>query len=225
MIELTQEWQSTHPGAALGILVLRGIDVPENTSQLTLKKKILESQLQERYKGMNRAAILQLPVMQAYAAYYKQFKKTYHLLLQLESIVIKSKEIPKAPALVEAMFMAELESLLLTAGHDLDQINDPIKLDSSSGNEVYTQLRGKIVSCKTGDMVMTDQQGVFCSIIYGQDQRTQITDRTRNVIYAVYVPPGINSDLIEDHLSDLEQNVGLVSPEAQITYRQIYFAE
>lgn len=225
MIELTQRWRSIHPGASMGILVVGDVRVPDTTPQLTQKKKILESQLQERYKGMNRSAILELPVMQAYAAYYKRFKKTYHLLLQLESIVVKGKKLPEAPALVEAMFMAELESLLLTAGHDLDQINDPIRLDSSSGNEVYTQLRGKIVSCKTGDMVMADPQGVFCSIIYGQDQRTQITDRTRNVIYAVYVPPGINSDLIEDHLSDLEQNVGLVSPEAQVTYRQIYFAE
>jgi DNA/RNA-binding domain of Phe-tRNA-synthetase-like protein len=225
MIELTQRWRSIHPGAAMGILVVGDVRVPDTTPQLTRKKKILESQLQERYKGMNRSAILHLPVMQAYAAYYKRFKKTYHLLLQLESIVLKGKKLPKAPALVEAMFMAELESLLLTAGHDLDQINDPIRLDSSSGNEVYTQLRGKTVSCKTGDMVMADPQGVFCSIIYGQDQRTQITDRTRNVIYAVYVPPGINSDLIEDHLSDLEENVGLVSPEAQITFRNIYFAE
>ena len=224
MIELTQEWHSTHPGAALGILVVRDVDVLENTAQLTLKKKILESQLQEHYKGMNRSAILQLPVMQAYAAYYKRFKKTYHLLLQLESIIVKGKKLPKAPALVEAMFMAELESLLLTAGHDLDQIKDPIKLDSSSGNEVYTQLRGKIISCKTGDMIMTDQQGVFCSIIYGQDQRTQITDRTQNVMYAVYVPPGINLEQIEDHLNDLEQNLGLISPEAQITFRHIYLA-
>jgi DNA/RNA-binding domain of Phe-tRNA-synthetase-like protein len=118
----------------MGILVVGDVRVPDTTPQLSRKKKILESQLQERYKGMNRSAILQLPVMQAYAAYYKRFKKTYHLLLQLESIVVKGKKLPEAPALVEAMFMAELESLLLTAGHDLDQINDPIRLDSSAGN-------------------------------------------------------------------------------------------
>ena len=121
--------------------------------------------------------------------------------------------------------MAELESLLLTAGHDLDQINDPIIVDASSGDEVYTLLRGETVSCKTGDMVMVDPQGVFCSIISGQDQRTRITDKPQNVLYAVYVPPGIASDLIEGHLRDLEQNVGLISSEAKIISHQIYMAE
>lgn len=65
MIELTQKWRSIHSGAAMGILVVGDVRVPDTTPQLTQKKKILESQLQERYKGMNRSAILQLPVMQA----------------------------------------------------------------------------------------------------------------------------------------------------------------
>ena len=225
MIELTQEWRSTHPGAAMGILIINDINFSDRPPQLEQKKMALETQLRDRYQGQDRSAILQLPVMQAYSTYYKRFRKTYHLLLQLESIIIKGKPIPKAPALVEAMFMAELESLLLTAGHDLDQINDPIIVDASSGEEVYTLLRCETVSCKTGDMVMVDPQGVFCSIIYGQDQRTRITDKTQNVLYAVYVPPGIASDLIERHLRDLEQNVGLISSEAKITLHQIYLAE
>jgi DNA/RNA-binding domain of Phe-tRNA-synthetase-like protein len=225
MIELTQEWRSTHPGAAMGILIINDINFSDRPPQLEQKKMALETQLRDRYQGQDRSAILQLPVMQAYSTYYKRFRKTYHLLLQLESIIIKGKPIPKAPALVEAMFMAELESLLLTAGHDLDQINDPIIVDASSGDEVYTLLRGETVSCKTGDMVMVDPQGVFCSIIYGQDQRTRITNKTQNVLYAVYVPPGIDSDLIEGHLGDLEQNVGLISSEAKIISHQIYMAE
>ena len=225
MIELTQEWRSTHPGAAMGILTIKDIKTSDRSPQLDQKKIALETQLRERYQGQDRSAILQLPVMQAYSTYYKRFKKTYHLLLQLESIIIKGKSIPKSPALVEAMFMAELESLLLTAGHDLDQINDPIIVDASSGDEAYILLRGETVSCKTGDMVMLDPQGVFCSIIYGQDQRTQITNKTQNVLYAVYAPPGIDSDLIERHLRDLEQNVGLISSEAKITLHQIYLAE
>jgi DNA/RNA-binding domain of Phe-tRNA-synthetase-like protein len=225
MIELTQEWRSTHPGAAMGILIINDINFSDRPPQLEQKKMALETQLRDRYQGQDRSAILQLPVMQAYSTYYKRFRKTYHLLLQLESIIIKGKPIPKAPALVEAMFMAELESLLLTAGHDLDQINDPIIVDASSGDEVYTLLRGETVSCKTGDMVMVDPQGVFCSIIYGQDQRTRITNKTQNVLYAVYVPPGIDSDLIEGHLGDLEQNVALISSEAKIISHQIYLAE
>ncbi|GAI35107.1 unnamed protein product, partial [marine sediment metagenome] len=63
-----------------------------------------------------------------------------HVLLQLESIVFKNKSIPKVASLVEAMFMAEIKNLLLTAGHDLDAIDLPIKLDVSSGGEKYIQI-------------------------------------------------------------------------------------
>jgi hypothetical protein len=50
--------------------------------------------------------------IKTYHDYYKRFKKTYHILLQLESIVFKNKSIPKVSSLVEAMFMAELKNLL-----------------------------------------------------------------------------------------------------------------
>ena len=65
--------------------------------------------------------------MREYINYYKRFKKTYHVLLQLESIN-KNKSIPRVDAPVQAMFMAELNSFLLTAGHDLNRIQSPIKI-------------------------------------------------------------------------------------------------
>jgi DNA/RNA-binding domain of Phe-tRNA-synthetase-like protein len=74
-------------------------------------------------------------------------------------------------------------------------------------------------------MVMSDQQGVFCSVIYGQDLRTRITKDTKNVLYAVYVPPGIDAEVIEKHLSNLEGNVHLISPEVETEFCHIYFAD
>ena len=121
--------------------------------------------------------------------------------------------------------MAELNSLLLTAGHDLDQTRGQISLDSSNGEEAYTLLRNEEVTCKPGDMVMSDQQEVFCSVIYGQDLRTRITKETKNVLFAVYVPLGIAAEVIEKHLSDLEGNVHPISPEAETEFSHIYFAD
>jgi DNA/RNA-binding domain of Phe-tRNA-synthetase-like protein len=122
------------------------------------------------------------------------------------------------------MFMAELNNLLLTAGHDLDHIQGTIRLDSASGEEIYTQLSGDSVTCKSGDMVTSDQQGVFCSVIYGQDLRTRITNDTQNVLYVVYVPPSIKTEMIELHLKNLEQNVNLAFPLAETTHQEIYHA-
>ncbi|GAH02963.1 unnamed protein product, partial [marine sediment metagenome] len=53
-------------------------------------------------------------------------------------------------------------------------------------------MRGDQVTCKAGDMLMADSRDVICSVIYGQDQRTRITTNTANVLYVMYVPPGID---------------------------------
>ena len=130
------------------------------------------------------------PVLQAYNNYYRQFKKSYHVQLQLESIVWKGKSIPSVSALVEAMFMAEMKNMLLTAGHDLDIVQLPLTLDVSMGTESYTLMRGEEQVLKPGDMMISDQVGIISDVIYGPDRRTQITADTRNVVFTVYAPAG-----------------------------------
>jgi DNA/RNA-binding domain of Phe-tRNA-synthetase-like protein len=75
LITATDAWRSTHPGAALGVLALRGVTNPARHPALDARKAALEQSLRERYGGLDRAALAQLPVLQAYAAYYKRFKK------------------------------------------------------------------------------------------------------------------------------------------------------
>lgn len=222
MITISDSWQSLYPGAALGILALGNVDNPKRSPQLDQKKTSLEAHLREQYQGKDRTTISKDPVLQAYKTYYKHFKKTYHLLLQLESIALKNKSIPHVSPLVEAVFMAELNNLLLTASHDLDRIQRPISLDIAQGNEVYISLSKKQVTCKSGDMVMSDAQGPICSIIYGQDERTRITQDTRNVAYVIYVPPSIFKETIDRHLMELHENVTIFSPQAEIIFRNIY---
>jgi len=224
MIKVSNNWRTSHPGGAAAILTM-GIDRQQkNTAALDRKKETLEKELREKYQGIPRAEMRAMPVMDAYTQYYKRYKKTYHLLLQLDSICNKGKSIPHVDPLVQAMFMAELDTLLLTAGHDLDRISGQINLDSAAGDETYSLINGETATCKPGDMVTTDAQGVFCSIIYGQDQRTQITPQTEHVIYVVYVPPGVERLQIENHLQELETNVRLAFPGARNTSREIISA-
>ncbi|MDQ2691591.1 MAG: phenylalanine--tRNA ligase beta subunit-related protein, partial [Chloroflexota bacterium] len=165
------------------------------------------------------------PVLRAYNDYYRRFKKTYHIQLQLESIVLKGKSIPSVAALVEAMFMAEMQDMLLTAGHDLDVLRPPLSLDVATGSERYTLLRGEEQTLKAGDMIISDQEGVISSIIYGPDRRTQITPETRNVLFTVYAPPGIGEQAVSAHLDHLKDNVMLFAPQAQVELSTVYKGE
>ncbi len=163
----------------------------------------------------NKAALATLPTVQPYVAYYAKFKKTYHVLLQLESVALKGKPLPRVAALVEAMFMAELKNQLLTAGHDLDSLREPIQLDVAKGGEHYTLLNGKEETLKAGDMFIADAEGVTSSILYGPDYRTRITPETRNVLFTVYAPPGIDHFAVRHHLEDIQTYVRLIAPEAR----------
>jgi DNA/RNA-binding domain of Phe-tRNA-synthetase-like protein len=94
------------------------------------------------------------------------------------------------------MFMAEVQNMLLTAGHDFESLELPITLDVSRGDERYTLLRGQEQILKPGDMLMADRAGIISSILYGPDQRTQIKSSTRNVMFAVYAPQGIDEQAV-----------------------------
>jgi DNA/RNA-binding domain of Phe-tRNA-synthetase-like protein len=222
MFEVTSAWKTTYPGAHAGVLVMRAVSNPPHHSELKNKKTALEEELRAQFFGKDRAAIASHPVLQAYGEYYRQFKKTYHIQLQLESIVLKGKSIPSVAALVESMFMAEMQDLLLTAGHDLDVLHLPLTLDVATGNEQYTLLRGDEQTLKSGDMMIRDQTGVISSIIYGPDQRTQITPNTRNVVFTAYAPPGIEEQTVTDHLQHIKENVMVFAPQAQVEYLQVY---
>jgi DNA/RNA-binding domain of Phe-tRNA-synthetase-like protein/ribosomal protein S18 acetylase RimI-like enzyme len=214
--EVSDAWKSAFETAYAGVLIMRGVTNPARHAALEQRKAALEEQLRSRYLGQDRTAIGSHPILQAYAAYYRRFKKTYHVQLQLESIALKGKSIPSVATLVEAMFMAEVKNMLLTAGHDLDAVQLPITVDVSRGDERYTLLRGHEHVLKAGDMMMVDRSGVISSVVYGPDQRTQIRASTRNVAFFVYAPPGIEQAAVEQHLEDIQQNVMLVAPQARV---------
>jgi DNA/RNA-binding domain of Phe-tRNA-synthetase-like protein len=224
MFQISDHWKTTYPDTHAGVLVMRDVINPASHVELEQRKIALEQNLRSRYGDQDRAALTQLPILQAYAAYYRRFKKTYHVQLQLESIVFKGKSMPSVAALVEAMFMAEIKNLLLTAGHDLDSLQLPLTVDVSRGDERYMLLRGQEQELKAEDMFIHDSAGVISSIIYGPDQRTAINAQTHNVVFTVYAPDGITEETVAHHLRDLQQNVLLIAPNASTELLQVFGA-
>ena len=222
ILEVTSAWKAAYPEALAGVLVLHAVSNPAHDPTLESKKLALEEELRARFSGQDRAAIASHPVLKAYGEYYRQFKKTYHIQLQLESIVLKGKSIPSVAALVESMFMAEMQDLMLTAGHDLDVLQLPLVLDVATGTEAYTLLRGDEQTLKAGDMMIRDQAGIISSIIYGPDQRTQIHPRTQNAVFTAYAPPGIDEQTVRDHLLHIQENVLIFAPQAQVELLKIF---
>ena len=222
MFIVSEAWKTAYPGAAVGVLVMRNVVNPEIHAALDKRKEELDGQLRSRFSDYDRAALKALPTIQAYNDYYKRYKKTYHVQLQLESVVFKGKSIPRVAALVEAMFMAELKNLLLTAGHDLEAVQMPVKIDVAEGSERYVRLNGQEQALKPGDMTIADAEDVISCVLYGPDRRTRITPETRQVLFTVYAPPGIGEQAVHDHLRDIQANVLLVAPKAAVELLEVY---
>jgi len=220
MLIVSEAWKSAYPGAAVGILVMHNVANLEHNAALDRHREELENRLRTRFADRN--ALSTLKPIQAYNAYFKRYKKTYPVQLQLESVALEGKPIPRVAALVETMFMAELKNLLLTAGHDLEAIQMPVRLDVAKGTEQYIRLNWQEQRLKAGDMMMADAQGVISSVIYGPDHRTRITPVTRHVFFAVYAPPGIGEQAVYQHLQDIQANVRLVAPEAEVGLLNVY---
>jgi DNA/RNA-binding domain of Phe-tRNA-synthetase-like protein len=221
---VSEAWKQAYPGAAVGVLAMRKVNNPDNNAALDARKGALEEELRARYAGHDRAALRALPVMQAYHSYYKRFKKSYHVQLQLESIVFKGKEIPSVAALVEAMFMAELDNLLLTAGHDLAVVQEPVGVYVADGSERFVRINGQEQQLKARDMYIADAEGVLSSVIYGPDQRTRIRPETQQTLFTTYAPPGIGSLAVEKHLRGIRDYTLLFAPDAETLSMDVHEA-
>jgi DNA/RNA-binding domain of Phe-tRNA-synthetase-like protein len=221
VISATEQWRTAHPGATIGLLELSGLENTSPSSRLSERKREIEADLRERYKGFTRQDFLALPVMAEYDRYYTRFNKTYHVQLQLESIVLKGKRLPDVSPAVDANFMAELQTLILTAGHDSQKLRGPIVIDVSREGEQMTQMNGLSKAIRAGDMIMRDADGICCSIIYGQDARSPISPETSRVLYVAYAPAGVAADAVERQLRGIEENLRLFSADVVVEQHRL----
>jgi DNA/RNA-binding domain of Phe-tRNA-synthetase-like protein len=189
--------------------------------ELDRRKRAVETSLRARFKGVARAEFGAIEVLRDYQRYYKSFDKTYHVQLQLESIVSKGKSLPDVSPLVDANFVAELETLVLTAGHDAAKLREPLCIDLSREGDVIVQMNGTSKPIRVGDMVMRDADAVSCSILYGQDNRSPISRQTAHVLYVAYAPPGVSAAAVEAQLAGILANVRTFAPGCSVVQQTL----
>ena len=223
-INVSERWRETFPGAHIGVLLIGNVDNTLHSTPLEDLKRTLETTLRERFAGATRAELHELEVLKAYRDYYKQFSQTYHVQLQLESIVHKGKSLPTVNPLVDASFIAELETLILTASHDADQLEGALTIDATQGGEAFTQMNGTARTLKPGDTMMTDAAGIICTILLGQDARTPITSSTRRALFVAYAPAGVTLETVKRQLELIREHVLVFAPQATLEMTQMFAA-
>ena len=222
MITISPSVKSFFPQARFGAMIVSGVGQPADRSIMDALIADEIKQLKASYPDYERKNALASEPLCHYAAYYKHFKKSYHVLGQLESTLLKGKSIPPVGVPVEAMFLAEMKSQLLSAGHDLDMIQGRLTVDVAAEPLAYRSISGKDQQLAVNDLFLSDEAGVLSSIIGGPDYRTRITDTTRNCLYFVYGVEGVTSQRIETHLETLASYLSKAINEVQIKSIDIY---
>jgi DNA/RNA-binding domain of Phe-tRNA-synthetase-like protein len=213
-------FSQTWPGAHVGILAISRSESGGDSDLLISTISKVTDTLKLRFpdkKTLNNSSTIR-----AYRDYYKRFKKTYHVIAQIESVLFMGKEILGRIPLVSAMFTAEIKNMLLTAGHDLDRIDLPVTISAASGSKSYTSISGKDITPKTGDMLIRDRIAILSSVIYGPDRRTRIRPETASALFTVYAPAGIPVENIKKHLADILNFSRLIFPGANKLLEYVY---
>jgi DNA/RNA-binding domain of Phe-tRNA-synthetase-like protein len=108
------------------------------------------------------------------------------------------------------MFIAELNNMILTSGHDFDTIQGDLTFDISKEGEEYLKINGQEQELKNGDILLKDEEGILACILYGPARRTTITPNTKNALYFAWCPQTIKEELVKTHLTEIQSNVNNV---------------
>lgn len=220
-IDLTPAFRTAYPGGIFGTLLASGCPNRSHVTALATDQRAVEARLRERFPGETIDAD---PVARAYAGYFRRYAARYPVVHQART-VIAGRPIESPSALVEVMFTAEVDSLVLTSGHDLDALAGPLWVDVAGDGDAYTRISGKAQTPKPGDMIVRDAEGVIASVLYGPDFRTRLRAESSAALFGAWCPAGLTAARVAAHFDTLTRLLRQEWPDADIDAPRILSAQ
>lgn len=108
---------------------------------------------------------------------------------------------PRYNLMVDAHFMAEMCAGILVAVADYDCFEGELTLDLADEGEHCIGLGHRDMVTGQGEIVLRDEREIVCILCQGPDEKTRVTDDTRNVLYYAYAVPGIDAQYLKEGLT------------------------
>lgn len=150
-----------------------------------------------------------------YVKFFKKFKKTYPVVLQFESAVLKDRPFPHFNPVSEVAFLAEITTGVLSGAHDIDSISGDVQLYIATEKEDFEGIHGTLHTYPN-DFCAKDDKGIIFSLVAGTDNRTCAKQDSRHILYPVFGTPDISLAVIENGIDTICRYIKALSPEAQI---------
>lgn len=150
-----------------------------------------------------------------YNRYFKKYKKTYPVLQQLESFLLKDRPFPSGNPVNEIAFLTELQTQMLIGTHDIDRMIGTVELFCPTEKLPYPGMRGEEIHTYPGDVSGRDEGGIILSMIAGADERTYIRADSTHIAYLFFGAPGVTGEQIQELQDVLAGYVRTLAPTAE----------
>jgi DNA/RNA-binding domain of Phe-tRNA-synthetase-like protein len=151
-----------------------------------------------------------------YFRYFRKFKKTYPIMMQVESFLLKGRPFPEERYVNAVAFLTELKTRVLAGTHDADRVEGDIVFYTETEKVPFPSIHGSEGHSYPGDVTGRDDGGVIISMIAGADSRTCLQDDSSHVLYLIFGSPGMKAEAIGEYLDQLEEYVKVLAPAAEI---------
>jgi len=108
---------------------------------------------------------------------------------------------PRYNLMVDAHFMAEMCAGILVAVTDYDRFDGKLILDVADEGEICEGMGGHGITTKQGEIVLRDEKEIVCVLCQGADEKTRVSEDSRNVLFYGYAVPGIEGRYLNEGLT------------------------
>ena len=197
-----------YPGAHIGVLTAREIDVVHSDPGLERMKSGALSVAEEKLGG---EPVTRHPFIASWREMYRSFgTKPGDYRPSAEALVrraLKTGSLPTINTAVDAYNVVSVRHLIPMGGFDLDRVAGDIKLRFSPGGEAFTPLGSdKREETYLGEVVYADEERILTRRWNYRDcDETKVTCETRNAVLFIDGPEGVPRSSVEEALLDLER--------------------
>jgi len=190
---ISQGYLSEYLGVSFGLTLISGCHNPENPEGFDqYKRKLLRSMRKRETLSQIKERI------ETYEIFFRSFGFDCPLPKHLKRTI--NSGFPRYDLMVDTHFMSEMCAGILVAVTDHDRFDGALTLDLADEGEICGGMGGREIKTKRNEIVLRDEKEIVCVLCQGADEKTRVSNDTRNVLFYAYTVPGIEREFIEEGL-------------------------
>jgi len=179
-LTLASEVEERFPDLRIAVGTIRGLKVGRMDSSL---KELVTAAIAEIKLRHSTSDLKEIRILNAYRYLLKQtLGKDESSVEALICRVLKGKPFPSINNVVDACNLAVLKTSIAMGVFDADRILGDAIIRFAKKGETFTEIGGKPIELRGGEIVISDSDKIFSIPIYRDGEETKITEHTRNIM-------------------------------------------